>query len=757
MGAQYFSHGRKSILKAVCLCLFTAISTALMFSCSEKNAVVEEPVEPQNPTVKACFHLIYHEFPGGIGVWTDTLFNLEDGIDIDPEKLEFDLLGHYDESSENFPFYIEWKTNEKPWLAIDDRGDDYVHLIVTDWSIDKPQKATGVFLIDGIENRFEIRLRKMENDDNLIPLLGTSLSRQLINKGYGNESKIVRQDLQDVDTIIYKLPIFSIIKLFPSLKFCELSFSNYRKYTETIVIDHPILEELYLGTDSADIIIDCPQLKRLGISSKITSYIGRHPKIEKLSLGSLSNKDGMEADEPIKFDLGECPLLNDIYLWGFSFEEYDFSRFPALKNLHIQESPRLKYLDLSPLNNLKEFEAYHCGLEDIKLHRNLSSTTISLQYNNLRKLEIPAPSEIEYSPWFYLYLEGNPGENGVFPIYLEDETFRANIVSKSWEYEGKTITVKFLKKGYRAPAATLTGEPFTSKSKWRKAYYRLDYSDFGSPKQNKYTIYAAKTPHAGSDNYIWKDECEITYGDGNFDWISVEDDDASRIYICAELQCEYSENNVIRTNEVAVELAPIQEPAGLLSDISATHNSAKINFGIESNPEITDMKYFCSETENYEAGIAARSAYDGVLYFADLSPETHYYVHAVGKWREDPITLTLGEFTTKPEPEQEFNIKITSIYVAQDRDEFVGQGLQRHSTRIEVEASYEPYLNDVEVYFETPGGDRQATSVSYNSFSLSYSFDWYYTLGATVPSWSFRAVIIYKGKKHYSPWRSVKA
>ena len=731
------------------LSLLAVALMALTISCSDKTGSADDPDNPQNPSSEVTFY-IHYPVLDQTGTWASTReeeLNFENGVDINPQKPEISIISHVGGETIYYPFHIEYDKNLIPWLRY--TYSDVVNSLyinAASCSFDTPLKAFGVFLIDGKEKRFEIRLPQMDDNDNLIPILGQDLSKNLIREGHGNESKIVRNDLLDVDNLNSSVPSFAILNLFPSLRHCSASCFN--EISETIVVRHPKIERMSLDADTADVIIDCPQLEELDINASVKSYIGNHPKIKSIALSLV------DGTAPKSVDFGNCPELIELYFWKSTFTDFDITRFPALVNFRIYNSPNLKSLDLSQMDSLRDFAVINSGLEDIKLHKRLIDCRIELDNNKLRKLEIPLQIEDEtYSNnGIHLYLKGNPGENGIFPVYVNDEKLDVHIYDNPWEYEGQIVTAQLLKKNYRAPEAIITAEEYFSDGKWRKVSYKLEYSDFGSPKQDKYIIYAATTPNAGPNSYIWKRE-----GSGNVsNNFYVENDKAARIYVCAELKCELGENRTVRTNEVAVELAPVQEPGGRVSDISAKHNSATMQFNIESNPKISNITYFCTEYENNDTGIDAKSWYNGVLNFSGLTPETRYYVRAIGQWREKPFALTLGEFTTGPEPEQTFQVTLNSISTLASTFNYVGPGLAKYETKFKVSASYTPYISDVEMYFETPLGDYPATSVSGSSFYLFHTFEWYKSHGQTDPTWEIRAYIVYKGKKHYSSWGTLK-
>lgn len=206
---------------------------------------------------------------------------------------------------------------------------------------------------------------------------------------------------------------------------------------------------------------------------------------QEIYLGKITSLKGIEYFESLEdltcwgnqitsLDLSKNEALKKVMCYSNRIESLDVSGCPALRTIYCRQN-RLTSIDVSRNANLRQFSCGENLLSKIDVSRNSNLTSLLCEGNPLSSLDLgsnPLLKELFCSNTGMMSLDisnnpqvshvqcyNNPGDGEFFPIYAwfdnetipedilnpEERPIRMRFPTKSWTYEGRTITPDYRK------------------------------------------------------------------------------------------------------------------------------------------------------------------------------------------------------------------------------------------------------------------------------------------------------------------------
>lgn len=242
-----------------------------------------------------------------------------------------------------------------------------------------------------------------------------------------NAGKITRQDMEEIaKTSLLALPDDYEIPDIPA-PLTSLRGIEYFESMENLYCNFHPIESLDLSQNTELGYLDCNGCKLTVLD------VSQNTKLEKLYC--TDNK--LTA-----LDVSHNAALESLACSGNDLKTLDISRNTELESLICDECG-LAELDVSQNTKLDYLACSDNDLKTLDINRNTELKTIYCDNNGLESLDISQNMYLET-----LQCENNPGDRvSTFPItaWFDELPESLFVNEKSWDYEGKTITISFQK------------------------------------------------------------------------------------------------------------------------------------------------------------------------------------------------------------------------------------------------------------------------------------------------------------------------
>lgn len=197
--------------------------------------------------------------------------------------------------------------------------------------------------------------------------------------------------------------------------------------------------------------LDCSSNKLTTIDlSKNTALVELDISTNSLESLDLSQNTALQHltcywNDLTSLDLTDNPALKYLRCFGNDLRSLDLSGNPALTDLDCSMNFSLTSLDISKNTALFELYCFSTMLTSLDTSNNTALTLLDCSSCELTALDISQNTALKR-----LTCEYNPGDmESTFPVtaWFENKVFASGFILsiESWNYEGKTITVKFQK------------------------------------------------------------------------------------------------------------------------------------------------------------------------------------------------------------------------------------------------------------------------------------------------------------------------
>ena len=153
-----------------------------------------------------------------------------------------------------------------------------------------------------------------------------------------------------------------------------------------------------------DLEVNGCQTKELDVSKlKKLKYLRIHQvskkdKLNKVNIGNMKTliRCYIDGKNITNVTIGKCPKLITLDVQYTSIRNIDVSGCSGLDDLHIQENPKIKTLNIAKNKNLRSLYCDRCSLKSLDVSKNLKLSRLTCDENKIKKLDISKNLKLSY-------------------------------------------------------------------------------------------------------------------------------------------------------------------------------------------------------------------------------------------------------------------------------------------------------------------------------------------------------------------------